>query len=136
MHTIIDEGIDRMKSSREPVPVVLVGGGGVLVSRSLETAAEIHRPEYSGVANAIGAANAQVGSETERIVSYRRTSRDEVLAEMMAELTANLTTEGADPETVRIADIDETAISYMADDSTRIRVKMVGDLSFVTGTST
>jgi N-methylhydantoinase A/oxoprolinase/acetone carboxylase beta subunit len=131
MHTIIDEGIDRMKSSREPVPVVLVGGGGVLVSRSLETASEIHRPKYSGVANAIGAANAQVGSETERIVSYRRTSRDEVLAEMMAELTANLTTEGADPETVRIADIDETSISYMADESTRIRVKMVGDLSFI-----
>ncbi len=130
MHTIIDEGIDRMKSSREPVPVVLVGGGGVLVSRSLETAAEIHRPEYSGVANAIGAANAQVGSETERIASYRRVPREEVLAEMMAELTANLTTEGADPETVRIADIDETAMSYMADDSTRIRVKMVGDLSF------
>jgi hypothetical protein len=50
---------------------------------------------------------------------------------MMAELSANLATEGADPETVRIADIDETAISYMADDSTRIRVKMVGDLSFV-----
>ena len=130
MHSIIDEGIDRMKSSREPVPVVLVGGGGVLVSRSLNSATEIHRPEYSGVANAIGAANAQVGSETERIVSYRRIAREEVLAEMTAELTASLTAEGADPGTVRVADIDETAISYMADESTRIRVKLVGDLSF------
>jgi hypothetical protein len=31
---------------------------------------------------------------------------------------------------VKLADIEETSISYMADESTRIRVKMVGDLSF------
>jgi hypothetical protein len=31
---------------------------------------------------------------------------------------------------VKIADIEETAVSYMADESTRIRVKMIGDLSF------
>jgi len=130
MHAIINDGIDRMKSSREPVPVVLVGGGCVLVSKSLNTVSEIHRPEHSGVANAIGAANAQIGSETERIVSYRRVARDEVLNEMKAELTSNLIAEGADPDTVRIADIDETSISYMADESTRIRVKMVGDLAF------
>ena len=130
IHQIIDDGIDRMKSSREPVPVVLVGGGGVLISKSLNSAAEIHRPEHSGVANAIGAANAQVGSEAERIVSYRRTSRDEVLAEMMADLSSNLRSEGADPDTIRIADIDEISISYMADESTRLRVKMVGDLLF------
>jgi hypothetical protein len=37
---------------------------------------------------------------------------------------------GADPQTVTLADVEETSISYMADESTRIRVKMVGDLSF------
>ena len=131
IHDIIDNGIDQMKSSRDPVPVILVGGGAVLVSRSLESASEIHRPEHSGVANAIGAANAQVGSESERIVSYRRVPRETVLEEMAAVLKTGLTQAGADPQTVRIADIEETAISYMADESTRIRVKMVGDLSIV-----
>jgi N-methylhydantoinase A/oxoprolinase/acetone carboxylase beta subunit len=130
IHTIIDRGIDQMKSSREPVPVVLVGGGAVLVSRSLQTASELHRPQHSGVANAIGAANAQVGSETERIVSYRRIPREQVLEEMTARLENELADAGADRETMRIADIEETAVSYMADESTRIRVKMVGDLSF------
>jgi N-methylhydantoinase A/oxoprolinase/acetone carboxylase beta subunit len=130
IHDMIDSGVDQMKSSREPVPVILVGGGAVLVSRSLRTASELHRPEHSGVANAIGAANAQVGSETERIVSYRRTPRETVLAEMAGELTLRLTQAGAEPDTVKIADIEETAMSYMADDSTRIRVKMVGDLAF------
>jgi len=130
IHSIVDNGIDQMKSSREPVPVVLVGGGAILVSKSLDTAAEIHRPEHSGVANAIGAANAQVGSETERIVSYRRIPKERVLQEMKEILTAKLLQAGADSNTVKLADIEETSVSYMADESTRIRVKMVGDLSF------
>ena len=133
IHAIIDNGIDQMKSSRDPVPVILVGGGAVLVSRSLDTASALHRPEHSGVANAIGAANAQVGSETERIVSYRRIPRDQVISEMSGRLTEELIASGADADTIRIADIEETAVSYMADESTRIRVKMVGDLAFDRG---
>ena len=136
IHAMVDNGIDQMKSSRDPVPVVLVGGGAILVSRSLETASAIHRPEHSGVANAIGAANAQVGSETERIVSYRRTPRQEVLAQMTAFLTDKLIDAGADPDSIRLADVEETAVSYMAEESTRIRVKMVGDLSFADGGGT
>jgi N-methylhydantoinase A/oxoprolinase/acetone carboxylase beta subunit len=130
IHAIIDNGIDQMKSSRDPVPVVLVGGGAILVTKSLATASVIHRPEHSGVANAIGAANAQVGSETERIVSYRRVPRETILDEMREILAAKLVEAGADPQTVTLADVEETSISYMADESTRIRVKMVGDLSF------
>ena len=136
IHSIVDNGIDQMKSSRDPVPVVLVGGGAVLVSKSLDTASEIHRPEHSGVANAIGAANAQVGSETERIVSYRRIPRDKVLNEMTSQLQDELAAAGAESDSIKIADIEETAISYMADESTRIRIKMVGDLSFVHGERT
>ncbi len=130
IHSIIDSGIDQMKSSRDPVPVILVGGGAVLVSRSLDTASELYRPEHSGVANAIGAANAQVGSETERIVSFRRVPRDQVLEEITDQLKAELEHAGAISDTIKIADIEEAAVSYMADESTRIRVKMVGDLSF------
>lgn len=135
MHQIIDEGIDQMKSSAEPVPVILVGGGAVLVSRNLETASVLHRPEHAGVANAIGAANAQIGQEAERIVSYRQTPRDEVLAQIQEELTTQLVDGGAARGSIRIADLDETAISYMADESTRLRVKMVGDLVFAGGHS-
>jgi len=130
IHAIVDGGIDQMKSSRDPVPVVLVGGGAVLVSKSLATASQIHRPEHSGVANAIGAANAQVGSETERIASYRRIPREKVLEEITDLLANKLVAAGANPDTVKLADIEETSVSYMADESTRIRVKMVGDLSF------
>jgi len=130
IHQMVDDGIDRMRSSREPVNVILVGGGAVLVSRRLPTAAAIHRPPHYDVANAIGAANAQVGSEVERIVSYRRMPRETVLEDMQNELAVRLAKSGVDPESVRLADIEETPVSYMADVSTRVRVKMVGDLAF------
>ena len=93
----------------------------------------MYRPEHSGVANAIGAANAQVGSETERIVSYRSVPREVVLDEMTETLTAELVRAGANPETVKIADIEETSVSYMADDSTKVRIKLVGDLLLSSG---
>lgn len=133
IHAMIDNGIDQMKSSRKPVPVVLVGGGAILVSRQLGTASVVHRPEHSGVANAIGAANAQVGSEAERIVSYRRTPRDRVLREIQRHLHDKLVDAGADVETIQLADVEETAISYLAEEATRVRVKMVGDLSLSAG---
>ncbi len=66
-------------------------------------------------------------------MSYRRTPRDQVLDEMTTYLNAKLLDAGADPETVKLADVEETAISYMAEESTRIRVKMVGDLLFADG---
>ena len=76
------------------------------------------------------AANAQVGSEAERIVSYRKVPRETVIADMTGELGDKLERAGANKASVRIADIEETSVSYTADDSTRIRVKMVGDLDF------
>ena len=129
VHDMIDSSVDQMRSSREPVPVILVGGGAVLVSRKLDTSSELHRPRHAAVANAIGAANAQVGSEGERIVSYRRTPRETVIEEMSADLRQRLLKAGARAGTIKIADVEETAVSYMANDSTRIRVKMVGDLA-------
>jgi len=130
LHGMVDDGIDRMKSSRGAVPVVLVGGGALLISRSLPSASVLHRPEHAGVANAIGAANAQVGREAERILSYRRTSRESALADMQRELGEALVAAGARADSLRIADIDETAIAYLAEDATRLRIKLVGDLDF------
>ena len=44
MHRMIDTAVDRMKTSAEPLPVVLVGGGAILVSRPLPSASTVVRP--------------------------------------------------------------------------------------------
>ena len=115
--------------SSEPLPVVLVGGGAILVSEKLEAASEMLIPEHSGVANAIGAAIAQIGGEVERLVSYREIPRKEAIRNISQEASQRAVNAGADAKTVRIADIEETTISYMPDGSTRVRVKAVGDIA-------
>ncbi|MCX5577724.1 hydantoinase/oxoprolinase family protein [Kaistia terrae] len=128
MHRMVDEAVDRMKTSADPLPVILVGGGSILVSRDLPSASRVIRPENASVANAIGAAIAQVGGEIDRIFSLEGTSRDVVLAGAKAEATERATKAGADPASVKIVDIEEVPLAYLPGSATRIRVKAVGDL--------
>jgi N-methylhydantoinase A/oxoprolinase/acetone carboxylase beta subunit len=129
MHSMLDRAIESMKPSSEPMPVVLVGGGAILVTGSLQAASVLHRPENAGVANAIGAAIAQIGAEVERLVSYRSVSREDALRELKAEATDRAVTAGADKDSIRVVDIEETSIPYMDEAATRIRVKVVGDIA-------
>lgn len=128
MHRTVDEAVDRMKTSSDPLPVILVGGGSVLISRDLPSASKVLRPENAGVANAIGAAIAQVGGEVDRIYAMEGRNRDDVLNEAKAEASANATAAGADAATVKIMDIEEVPLAYLPGSATRIRVKAVGDL--------
>ena len=130
---MLDENIEKMKPSSKPLPVVLVGGGAVLVTQNLDAASEMVRPEYSGVANAIGAAIAQIGGEAERLVNYRELPRDSAIEKLSLEATEIAAAAGADRGTIRIADIEETSISYMAEGATKLRVKAVGDIAGLSG---
>ncbi|WP_029076203.1 hydantoinase/oxoprolinase family protein [Kaistia adipata] len=128
MHRMVDEAVDRMKTSADPLPVILVGGGSILISRDLPSASKVIRPENASVANAIGAAIAQVGGEVDRIFSLEGTSRDVVLSAAKAEAAERSTNAGADPQSVKIVDIEEVPLAYLPGSATRIRVKAVGDL--------
>jgi N-methylhydantoinase A/oxoprolinase/acetone carboxylase beta subunit len=128
MHRMVDEAVDRMKTSAEPLPVILVGGGAVLITRELGAASAIVRPPYAGVANAIGAAIAQVGGEVDRVFSLEGIGREEALEEAKSQAIGKAIAAGAGPETVQIVDIEEVPLAYLPSSATRIRVKAVGDL--------
>ncbi|GGD95747.1 hydantoinase [Aureimonas endophytica] len=128
MHRMVDETVDRMKTSADPLPVVLVGGGSILVSRDLPSASKVIRPENASVANAIGAAIAQVGGEVDRIYSLEGTSREAVLDGAKREASEQAVKAGAAAGTVKIMDIEEVPLAYLPGSATRIRVKAVGDL--------
>ncbi len=133
MTKMLNLGIEKMKPSSDPLPVILVGGGAILATEKLDTASEMLRPEHAGVANAIGAAIAQIGGETERLVSYDKTAREDAIEAVTADATRLAVTAGADSSTIRVADVEETAISYMAGNTTRLRVKVVGDIAGLAG---
>jgi N-methylhydantoinase A/oxoprolinase/acetone carboxylase beta subunit len=128
IHSMVDEVVDRMKTSAEPLPVILVGGGSILVSRDLTSASKVVRPENASVANAIGAAIAQVGGEIDRMFSLEGTSRDVVLDQAKAEAKERAIRAGAEPSDIKIVDVEETPIAYLPGSATRIRVKAVGNI--------
>lgn len=129
IHTMLDRAIDMMKPGGKNLPVILVGGGAVLVTGELKAAAKLYRPENAGVANAIGAAIAQVGGEAERMLSYRNMTREEAISNVTQTAKDRAISAGADPETIRAVDIEETAIPYMDEGATRVRVKVIGELA-------
>jgi len=129
IQAMVDEAVDRMKTSAEPIPVILVGGGTILVSREVAGASEMIKPQHYPVANAIGAAIAQVGGETDRVFSLDRMSRDEALAQAKEEATQKALAAGAEEKTIEVVEVEEVPLTYLPSNAVRIRVKAVGDLA-------
>lgn len=125
---MVEAAIDRMKTSSEDVPVILVGGGSVLVSDQLKGASVVMRPDHFGVANAIGSAISQVSGQIERIFMM-----DELGREKTIQLAKELAIEeavgaGANLETIEIVDFEDVPLAYLPGNATRIKVKAAGDL--------
>lgn len=135
MQDMLATAVEQMKTSADPVPVVVVGGGGVLVRDGLAGASETIRPDYFSVASAIGAAIAQVGAETDRVYSMASMTRDEAMAEARSVTSQRAVDAGAEAGTVEITDIDEIPLTYLPSNAIRIRVKAVGDLAAGNGAS-
>jgi N-methylhydantoinase A/oxoprolinase/acetone carboxylase beta subunit len=124
----VETAIDRIKTSPEPLPLILVGGGSVLLDEAIAGAGAVLRPEHYRVANAIGAAIAQVSGEVDQVFSMEGRSRESVLAEAQAAARARAIDAGADPATVELVDLDEIPLAYLPSNALRVRVKVVGDL--------
>lgn len=124
----VSEIVDRMRTSPEPLPVVIVGGGSVLIPDTLPGFDDVRRPEHFAVANAIGAAIAQVGGEVDRIFAIGEKSRDQVLDQAKSEAVDAAVAAGAEPDGVQIVEVDEVPIAYLPGNAVRVRVKAVGDL--------
>ncbi|MDG7016138.1 MAG: hydantoinase/oxoprolinase family protein, partial [Nitrososphaerota archaeon] len=129
---VVEESVDKMKTSAQPVPVVLVGGGGVIVPKSyyvsFKGAERVERPDYFQYANAIGAAIAQASGEIDRIFEVEKSSREEVLQRAKDMAREDAVKAGADPATVEIVEVDEIPLSYLPGVAIRIRAKAVGRL--------
>ena len=121
--------VDRLKTSADPVVTILVGGGSILLEDDLPGASQMIRPDNFAVANAIGAAIAQVGGEVDRIYSLDDTGREEALESARSEAVNRAIVAGADPATVEVVEIEEVPLAYLPSNAVRIRMKAVGDLS-------
>jgi N-methylhydantoinase A/oxoprolinase/acetone carboxylase beta subunit len=129
IHSMLEEGIDRIKISAEPMPLLLVGGGTILIGQKIAGASEEITPEYADVANAIGASIAQVGGEVDKIYSYGKLNREEAIHDAKRHAIKTAVEAGAKEGTVEIIDFDEVPLAYIPGKTVRLRVKAAGELA-------
>lgn len=128
IHAMLEETIDKVKSSQGNVPVILVGGGAVLVNRDLKGASRVLRPENAGVANAIGAGLAQVGGEVDKIFSYDDIGRSAAMEQAKNEAIERAIAAGCVRDSAQVVSVEEVPLAYLPGGAVRIKAKAIGDL--------
>lgn len=127
--TLTEDVIDKMKTTAGPIPVILVGGGSVILPDQLQGASQVLKPEHYEVANAIGSAIAQVSGQIERIFSIDELGREGALALAKDMAIQEAIKAGANPETIEIVEVDDVPLAYLPGNATKIRIKAAGNLT-------
>jgi len=124
---MLEQAVDRCRISAEPLPVIGVGGGSILMPERLGGVA-VTRPEHYAVANAIGAAIAQTSGEVDRICMLEGSSREAALAAAEREARDKAVAAGAVATTLVVVEREDVPLAYLKGNATRVRVKVVGDM--------
>lgn len=125
--SMLEDCVERSRLSPDPLPVIVVGGGSILVDGPIG-GLEVIKPNHFAVANAVGAAIAQVSGEVDRVYSLAEIGRDEALNDAKQRATDAAVAAGALRETVAIVDVEDVPLAYLPGNATRVRVKAVGEL--------
>jgi N-methylhydantoinase A/oxoprolinase/acetone carboxylase beta subunit len=121
----IEDAVDRMKTDAADAPLVAVGGAAFLVPATVPGISEVLRVEHSGVANAVGAAIAQVSGEVDQVFSEM--TRNEAIERATATARARAVQAGAAEEGLEVVEVEDLPLAYLPGDALRVRVRVVGD---------
>lgn len=124
---LLQNGIDAIKTSPEPMPVLLTGGGSVLAPDSLTGASELIMPPFHDVANAVGAACAKVGATVDIIQSTNEQTLAEATEAAKQMAVVKAVEAGAKKESVAVANVDVMPIPYL-EGQIRSVVTAIGEL--------
>jgi N-methylhydantoinase A/oxoprolinase/acetone carboxylase beta subunit len=127
MRQMVAVAIDRMKIEAGDVPVIAVGGGAFLVPDDVPGVSEVIRVEHAGVANAVGAAIAQISGECDQV--FQGMTRDAVIAEACRIAEDRAVAAGADRASLKTVEVEDLPLAYLPGNSLRARVRVVGDIA-------
>lgn len=127
VHSQIAEAVDRMKTDSKAVPLLAVGGGAMLIPESMPGIDKVVHVEHEAVANAVGAAIAQISGETDRI--YRDMDRQDILDQAKDAAVEMAILAGADKDTIKVIEVEDFPLSYLPGNAIRARVRVVGEAS-------
>jgi N-methylhydantoinase A/oxoprolinase/acetone carboxylase beta subunit len=127
IRAMIEEGVDRMKTDAGEAPLIAVGGGSFLVPPRLAGVSEVLNVPHQAVANAVGAAIAQVSGEVDQI--FQDLSRDEAIARARRAAEDKAVAAGADRATINVVEVEDLPLAYLPGNSLRTRVRVVGEIA-------
>jgi N-methylhydantoinase A/oxoprolinase/acetone carboxylase beta subunit len=125
--SMLEDCVERSRLSPEPLPVIVVGGGSILVNGPIG-GLEVVKPNHFAVANAVGAAIAQVSGEVDRVYALAEIGREEALNDAKSRATEAAVAAGALRSSIEIVDVEDVPLAYLPGNATRVRVKAVGEL--------
>jgi N-methylhydantoinase A/oxoprolinase/acetone carboxylase beta subunit len=124
---MVTDSFDQMKTSAQDVPLIAVGGGAFLIPEEIAGASQVLRVENAGVANALGAAMAQVSGEIDQVFSG--VSRDEALATAERDAQERAIASGASRKSLKTLEVEDIPIAYLPGGARRVRVRVIGDIA-------
>jgi hypothetical protein len=119
--------VDRVKTKAGDVPLVVVGGGAFVVPSRLAGVSSVVAVEHQAVANAVGAAIAQVSGEVDQI--FQSLPREEAIARARTIAEDRAVTSGAERSTLRTVEVEDLPLAYLPGNSLRVRVRVVGEIA-------
>ena len=125
---MLERAIERTRLSPDPIPVIAVGGGSILMPDRIGDL-DVIRPENFAVANAVGAAIAQISGEVDRIFSLEKgLTREICLKQAEDEARQKAIRSGASAATIETIEREDVPLAYLPGNATRIHVKVVGEM--------
>jgi N-methylhydantoinase A/oxoprolinase/acetone carboxylase beta subunit len=119
----IYELISKIGPEEAHLPIVMIGGGSSLLpKKQLDERFVI--PKYANVANAYGAALAEISATVDIVVSLEE--RQKVLERLQQQAIQLAIQKGADFKTVKVVDIDIHPYHYMPNQMARVIVRASG----------
>ena len=128
MDKMISDQVARARTSNKDIPVIAVGGGSVMMPSKVDSL-KVICPPHNDLANAVGAAIAQVSGQVSRVVLLNDSiNRDSAIKEVTDEATKLAVKRHADPKSISVLTVSDMPLSYLPGNNLLINVTVVGDL--------
>jgi N-methylhydantoinase A/oxoprolinase/acetone carboxylase beta subunit len=128
MDQMVEDKIARARTSSETIPIIAVGGGSVMLDNEID-GLKVIKPPHNDLANAVGAAIAQVSGQVSKVVLIDdKINRESAIKEVTDEATTLAIKRNANPDSINVLAVSDMPLSYLPGNNLLINVTVVGDL--------
>ena len=125
---MVEDKIARARTSSETIPIIAVGGGSVMLDNEID-GLKVIKPPHNDLANAVGAAIAQVSGQVSKVVLIDdKINRESAIKEVTDEATTLALKRNANPDSINVLAVSDMPLSYLPGNNLLINVTVVGDL--------